>query len=154
MFLIRRQLYLCNSLIWISHNSLRNLLFLPWFLMWQYICAIFRATPVSVGFVIDILLNCCVYISSELILLEKTCSVSFMCKFQLIGIWVVRYSMFLHVLCFSGWCLTSWWNFWNDLVTVFQNYWMSILATFYLNLTFFYAVVDTSAVLATLLCWI
>ena len=40
----------------------------------------------SVGSVIDILLNCCVYVSSVLILLEKTCSVGFVCKFQLIGI--------------------------------------------------------------------
>ena len=42
-----------------------------YFLNKPRICAIFGATPVSVGSVIDILLNCCVYISSVLILLEK-----------------------------------------------------------------------------------
>jgi hypothetical protein len=39
--------------------------------MWEYICAIFRAAPVSVGSVIETLLNCCVYNSSVLNVLEK-----------------------------------------------------------------------------------
>ena len=38
----------------------------------------------SVGSVIDIFLNCA-YISYVLTLLEKACSVGFVCKFQLIG---------------------------------------------------------------------
>jgi len=88
---------------------------------------------VSVGSVIDILLNCCVYVSSVLILLEK----NLFSRFR-VQVSVDRYFEWSDIPCFCMYCvflvgiLHRGETFWSDLVTVFQNYGMTIVASFYL----------------------